>query len=422
MPKLTTIKKVGLLTIASLLYFSSYSQENYIAGQIVKTNKDTINGFVDYRNWDKNPDFIKFKTSIDEKPLLYSPTEILEFRVNDEIYVSAIISIEVSPLDAADLEFDNRPNTKLDTTFLQTLFKGKKELYFYRNQERRDNFYIKQNGNFELLLYKKYLKIQNGKNVVIENNRFIGQLMLYLNDCADIEGKLKNVSYDLGSLYKLFKFYNECSESKITFQKEEIKLSTEFGVLAGATLSTLNFESINFPYLVNVDYGQSVNPTVGVFLDLIFPRNHGKWSINNELMFTSYNFEGIYDEYENENVYSSTATQIANSYLKLNSLIRFKYPIGSTFMFINGGMSNGITLRSTNYKKVESTFYFDDKVEEGQMLDRVAKYENGLILGTGLKYNNYSLELRAESGSGMSVYSSLSSKVMRYFFLFGYTF
>lgn len=122
-----------------------------------------------------------------------------------------------------------------------------------------------------------------------------------------------------------------------------------------------------------------------MFLDLILARNQGKWSLYNELLFTTYKNQGYHERFENERYYGITTTEIGNSYLKLNNLIRFKYPVGKLFLFLNGGMSNGLSFSEINYKRRELKFYSTERVVEEPALASTRKYEQGLLLGTGLQ-------------------------------------
>ena len=58
--KKTIIKFVFLLVCLTGVSLA-YSQENFVAGSIIKLNGDTVKGYVDYRNWERNPNQIKFK-------------------------------------------------------------------------------------------------------------------------------------------------------------------------------------------------------------------------------------------------------------------------------------------------------------------------------------------------------------------------
>ncbi len=411
------IYRPGLLLIGLLTFQLTFSQENYIPGYVIKNNTDTLFGFVDYRNWESNPDRIKFKTNIENDPVIFYPTDINEFKVDKEIYVSGIVDTEVSPIHTDRLSDDPQVNIKVDTAFLQTLFKGKKSLYYYRFSLDKENFYIKQNGEFELLVYKKYLKKQLGLPVINENKKYVGQLILYLNDCETITQKLENTSYGQNSLIKLFQYYYKCSPSEIYFQKEKEKAYFEIGVLAGASVTTLKFQSDTYDYLVEAGYDPSVNFSAGLYFDLILPRNHGKWSFNNEILYSSYKVTGSY-----ENYYSTTTTEIGYSYLKINSLIRFKYPVGQFFIFLNGGFSNGFAISETNYKKLELDYNSTGSHIEGSALTDPRKYEQGLIFGAGSRYDRFSFEIRYETGNGMSDFRNLKSSAKRYYFLLGYRF
>ena len=45
--------------------FSGFSQTNYQKGFIVSNSGDTTRGFINYKEWGKNPEHISFKTSDD---------------------------------------------------------------------------------------------------------------------------------------------------------------------------------------------------------------------------------------------------------------------------------------------------------------------------------------------------------------------
>lgn len=422
MNEIEKIKKLGLIVLGILYFQIAFSQKNYVSGYVIKNNTDTIYGLVDYRNWDKNPDKIDFKTDIDSNPISFNPADITEFKVENEIYVSGIVNTEITSLQTEMLREDPQIILKVETTFLQTLFRGKKSLYYFKNYDGRENFYIKQDTGYSLLLYKRYLKRQDGNLLVTENKTYVGQLTIYLNDCLTIKSKLENTSYKQNSLLKLFQYYYECSSSDIFFQKEKEKTDLEIGVLAGVSLTSLEFGSDAYLHLVNAGYKPSTNFSCGMYFDFHLSRNFGRWSINNELLFSTYQVKGTYESFKNINKYSLTTTEFGYSYFKVNTLARFKYPIGHIFLYLNGGLSNGYAINETNYKKIESKFYETESLVEEKALKDTRKYEIAFILGSGIKYKNYSIEFRAEKGNGMSLYTELNSTTTRYYFLFGYRF
>ncbi|MBZ0242366.1 MAG: PorT family protein, partial [Bacteroidales bacterium] len=259
------------------------------------------------------------------------------------------------------------------------------------------------------------------RTLILENKKYVGQLILYLSDCPTINSKLESASYNKSSLIKAFKHYYECTSTAVSFQRKTQKLDFELGVLAGASLTSLDFNSGGeFPYLVNADYNSSINISAGLFFDIILPVTKGRWSINNELLFSSYKVEGSYTDFKHADYYTISDTEIGYSYLKLNTLIRYKHPVGNVFLFFNGGMSNGFAISETNYKKEESKFHSTEELVEGLALDDTRKYERGLIVGAGVKYTRFSCEMRYEVGNGMTSYVLLSASAKRFYLLFSY--
>lgn len=154
MDNIFSFKRIGLLAIGILIFQFAFSQGNYKSGYIIKNNFDTIFGLVEHRDWRSNPVAIRFKTAIENEVISYRPADIAEFRVEDEIYQSGVIVTEVSPRNLGDLEEGPQLNTIVETAFVQTLFKGEKSLYYFISPTGKENFYIKQDTGFELLVYK----------------------------------------------------------------------------------------------------------------------------------------------------------------------------------------------------------------------------------------------------------------------------
>jgi len=272
------------------------------------------------------------------------------------------------------------------------------------------------------LIYKKFIKdVYNGR-IVAENNRYIGQLRLYLSECQSIGDKLENTAYKEKSLANLFQRYYDCSSSDYSYKMKTEKIYAETGLIAGVSLSHMNFisSSKTFDYLSEGSYNSSISPTLGFSVELIMPKNQKKWSINNELIFTYFKFKGTHFQSNGEDNNVRTNFELAYAYLKMNNLIRYKYPIGKSQMFFNAGVSNGIVISEKNEKREGHWFYSSYKVTNGSAIDETRKYEIGLVLGAGLKKNKLSFEMRYEKGNGITDYASLKASPNRYYFLIGY--
>lgn len=408
------IRRVSLSFFSILVFQSSFCQENYLPGSIIDLNGDSINGFIDYQNWKKNPDLIYFMHKTDSIRFPCTPHDIKGFSVSDEHYISAVIKTENSPDRADKLSYFKELSIEVDTAFLQVMILGSKSLYYFEKISGKGQFYFKTDSSYELLVYKRYLKKQNGNNLIIENSLYKGQLAVYLQDCPEIQKILSYTKYNKLSMEKLFNYYYSNTLSEINFQKTTEKLVTEFGLLAGASITTLKFHTVNpdYSYLANTDYGLSLNISPGLFFDIVLPRNLRKFSMCNELIFTSYNLDGQ----TTGNLSNTTIeTKFGYSYIKMNNLLRYKYPEGKSFVFFNAGISNGIALNEINILKV-------DGIEISRALAFTRKHEQGLLFGGGIKNNKFSYEIRFERGNGMSRKTTTSSKTNRYYLIFGYKF
>ena len=413
-----------ILIIGIFVYQSSFSQENYLPGHIISLSGDTIQGFIDYRNWEKNPKQINFKESMNGEKVIYMPTHINSFSTNNEIYLGAIVKTEISPYQSNALEYDTKLNFATDTCFLQTMINGVKSLYYYKNKSGREYFYIKEASEFKLLVQKKYLKMEKlkGKRVVFENKKYIGQLSIYFKDCALIQSKLKHTEYTKKSLEKLFNYYYDSNHLAVKFKHKTEKISVEIGVLLGASLSSLKFGGNGVPYLIKTDFNKSFDPSAAFFFDLILPRNQGRLSICNELMLSSYNVEGEYNDFRNDVDYTIYSTELGVTSFMINNMLRYKHPIGKTFIYVNTGISNSFSISETNKLVKKSVFSTFESIDKGLALSETRKHSLGFLIGLGTKYKAYSFEVRYEKAHGMSDYVNLSSTPKRIQFLLGYRF
>ena len=418
-------KKLLLLITGIIISVLSFSQQNYLPGYIIQNNGDTVTGFIDYRNWSLNPDLIEFRKTSDSGATKYKPDDIKEFKVKDEIYVSGFVEIENSLLEESKLLYDPKLNITTDTVFLQTLLNGEKSLYYHRNNTGRPNFYVKKDDEFELLVYKKYLIRKGTTSYVHERKDYVGQLNLYLLDCPNIQTMIARTSYSQKDLIRLFQNYYEFFSLDMGFQRQHERVKLEFGVLAGSSSTKLSFY-ISYPgegldYLENTDFKPSTNITGGLFLDILIPRNFRKLSLNNELIFSMYNTDGQYDYIDYSNVHKHYTTEFKYSYLKINNLLRYKFPVGNFSFFCNAGVSNGIRLSEEQYVKKEfTTTYSGTSVYEGTPLTQTSDYEFGFIAGAGIKTNRLSFEARLESASGMITLTSVDASTKRVYFILGY--
>jgi hypothetical protein len=406
-----------------------YSQQNYLPGFIVKLKGDTLRGLINYQNSEKNPLNVYFRIDMNHAPDIFSAQELQSFTVADEIYIAATVSINEGFYRPQDLGTLPQASLRTATVFLQTLVKGNKSLYYLKDSEGREQFYIELDTRYELLIYHKYLRNLNksgdiaGANTITEDKRYIGQLSYYLNDCPDMQSALRNLKYSKQSMIKLFRQYFNCVNSNVEFQKISDETKAEFGVFAGLSLTSLEFDASNdFNELTNTDFPVSSNIAFGIFLNKKLSRNLGRFSLHNELFFSGYKTNAVYTEVTSVNEYVNNNITLGGFFIKLNNMLQYSFPVKSMSLNLKLGISNGWNLHETNENIIESVFYSTESTRIVPAIDGTRKYAFGILGGVGGSYKRFSLDIRYEQNSGMSDITVLHSSTKAIYILVGYRF
>ncbi len=422
--------RITLFFILSGVFTNLFSQTNFLPGLVITHEADTIKGLIDYRNWAINPARVEFRTVSGAPVVKYTPLDISEFWVAGEVYAGAIVEAEISPVNPNRITDDPAFHIVTDTIFLQALVRGEKSLYHRRNNDGIENFYIKQDGEFTLLRYKKYFTFSPDyadrriKRLMGENKPFIGQLTLYLEDCPSIKPAIERTSYEKKRLERLFRSYYDCIDSDMEFfmAMDQDKLS--FGVYLGPSSTSINFEGDKFfNYVIQPSFSNSFNFAAGLSLNLAFPRNFGNLSLQNELQYSRFGFEAQYREDIITNViYNIHSMELVYSSIKMNNLLRYRILHRPVDVYLNAGISNGFYIEETNYRRIDQYVDGLESFSEKKVLDDPKRHELGIVGGLGIAKNRFSFEGRYENSSGIADMSFLSSRTQRLFLFLGYHF
>ncbi len=91
-------------------------------------------------------------------------------------------------------------------------------------------------------------------------------------------------------------------------------------------------------------------------------------------------------------------------------------------MFLNGGISAGYAISGSAYRKIDSRVYTSEYQTEEDALPGIRKLEESVLVGAGVRFGKFSLELRYNLGNGMSTSTEIHSLTNRYNLLAGYRF
>jgi hypothetical protein len=407
-----------LITIAIIFLFvgnsSLSAQENLRSGFIVTLSGDTVHGFIDFKDWTMNPSKVHFKKTENEEGQYYDPYDIRLFAMDSDIYEGGFVDVELSSRESGN--YSNNPNLFLEKqlVFLQQLIKGSKPLYVNGNSVY-DQYYIKTDSAFELLAYKIYLKEiktdYGQKDVVIENNRFIGQLAIYLADCHNIGPALAKSKYNEESLKKVFKKYYVCKNENYKVLEPKRNLSIKFGLCYGVSFTGVDFEVYNFEKAERTNY--RVMP-FGLSLELGRTVSHPEWSIYNEFTYNGPFFLSDKVIEERPSYYMVETTSFEFYSLKLLNLLRYKFKPQNKFVyFANIGLATeiykGYWSRTHDGIILNEDFYGSSGYNKKFRLNR-------LVAGVGVNYRHFSLGGRFETGNHLNKLSPGASVMLNYTF------
>ena len=419
--KLPSTLRAVLAAFLLLLPACAFGQQNYQPAKVTTLAGDTLRGYINDRGWDQNPRVVSFKTDLQASEQLFHPLDIKGFSVSNERYAGAKVNIEVSSQDLDKLSPTPTPSLQADTAFLRALVSGAKSLYQYKKVNTSIYFYIQQGNSFDLLVYKRYKRPGEGPVEVKNNNTFQTQLELYLPDCPTTTRRLKATRYSASSLQHVFADYYACTSRPVTFPLRR-KNRNQLGILAGISRATLVFSDPTNPAYPTFDSYTHTGPTGGLYYYVPLPGTLGHFSVNNDVIFTSFKGSGSRKNVVSTSEYSTTTFSLELAYLKLNTLLRFTQPVGAGTIFINAGISNAYAMQLKSEKSVRQQFYSTERTTTSELFPNPRRYEQGLVAGVGASFKKLSAEARYETSNGFLVYYDLGSAVGRYSLLVGYRF
>ena len=423
------MKNVILLFCLTVIGSSLSAQKNYQPGSVVTVAGETLTGEIDYKNWKKTPEKILFRKDKSSTGVNYGVNDITSFCVSGDIYKRGVVEITETSDNINQVHIGDSFPSRIDTVFLLNVVSGPKSLYYYTDNV--DHFYItNEDGSYEWLAYKKFRVIEeqntvvgqsvvsNDLNYISTNNGFINQLRAYFTNCSVISDKLK---YEVGALRSAFLSYYDCTGKNPEYIQKPESNKLEIGLLVGATITSFKISTSSSDLVGKVNYSPANSVTAGASFDIVFPRERGRISLNNELTYSSYKTEGRYLYTVNPFINEDYIYEFQYSYVKMNNMLRYKFFVNNLIIFVNGGISNGIALSEVNkYTKVRTANGEKTTTTGKGFNGSTRKHELGLIAGTGLRKNRASLEFRYEKGMGPFNAANYSAKVVRYSAMIGF--
>jgi hypothetical protein len=356
------MKKTYLLIVINLCIYSiGFSQKNMVSGFIIKESGDTIRGKIDDKEWSRNPTKILFAPNGSEPKTYDVIKELLGFGIdNKSIYIRKTTSLDITPYTYGSLLQTNELIVASDTTIaLKLLVKGKISLYYFKDVNSKDHFFVeKLNEPLEELIKHDYMGEYKGNSVVVKEDKFNNQLAELCQDCSLFNGVNFNYQYTQSSLKPAILEYNRFFGDKNAYEttKKETFSSnlfiqvgagqysyrTDFG---GIYESPSNYfiPSIGLGWFVEIPSNRrrlalKLDATYSVFGDI---QKYSNTLPEKKSQYFGLSFSPQYALYKNENtkkIFYVTAGMSWETPLNNTENINPLYPINAAMYGFKGGL------------------------------------------------------------------------------------
>ncbi|MBL4678014.1 MAG: hypothetical protein JKY70_17680, partial [Mucilaginibacter sp.] len=204
--------------------FAATAQTNFKPGYILNTNKDTVKGYLDYREWGKNPRQVMFKKSLDEAAQKITVNNANGFGINGaEYYDKAVVKISTSSIELPQLKERIDTAYIVDAAFLQKVVQGSKVSLYQFTDVNKPHFYLFENESQTMIALNQYLYLDSESRNIVNVNQFTGQLMVlagkYQPDNKDLSYTISRAKYEEDNLIDIVLKINDDPKGKKSVTK-----------------------------------------------------------------------------------------------------------------------------------------------------------------------------------------------------------
>jgi hypothetical protein len=336
----------------------AFGQNNYKAGYIVKSNGDTVKGYINYREWDRTPKKIEFKSQLQDQEVLgFTPAAVRSFTIDKlESYISYTGRVSMDNVTFPDLPDELDTTTAVDTIYLKVLATGENVSLLSNEDKIRPRFFFKEASNDpqELIYHQYYVDGQDTREIKTYTYQLIMLLHKYRPGNELDEQKVGRAAFNGFDLVKAINIINNDHTNHIT----QGSSNNRFFIGLGVNYSKIKFEGEG-TFSNPASNKASLFPYISVGVDIFNNPNVQKFAFRVELSFfhavgnltSRPTSNGIsYDYQDKYQISQYTATVAPQLFYNLYNANLFKFYLG-----IGAGLNfsvypvNKITIDEAHY-------------------------------------------------------------------------
>jgi hypothetical protein len=314
------------------------AQSNFKPGYVVGLKGDTLKGFIDYREWDKNPTDVRFKAATDNADAKkISPADVLAFGITGfEYYERYSLRISQGQTDVSKLAIGVDTGFLVSNVFLQRIVDGGNLVLYSYKDDIKTRFFIKERTEAKPveLVYQVYLNPADVTQIV-NQPRFQNQLYLlaqkYKPNDNKLTGRIELTEYDQPGIEAIINAINGIG--KQTHRAGDAK-STRFFAGLGVRRSTANYEG-NIALAEGATGKASFSPVAGFGFDLFVNPNVRRLLVRVELSFETAKYQTTTNTpfYAQHTFDQFTGTLTPNIIYNFYNTDAFKFYMGAAASF-----------------------------------------------------------------------------------------
>jgi len=313
------------ITAAILLPLFSLAQSNYKTGYIVSRQGDTVKGYIDYQEWEKNPVQVAFKSSTGAIQQC-TPESIKGFGVDGlEYYEAYVANISLDAMDITHAGGVVDDRSKQDAIFLRILNKGRALTLFSYQDAIKVRYYVREQDNAEPkeLEYHVYVDANLATKYVTRYRAQLQYIAQRSNAGDDrLSGWISSAKYDEHDLLKIAAAING-NEGSQPMAKSQF--GTRFFAGAGISNTDMSFNGY-------IEYGDSYGlfPRISAGIDLITNKQTQRLFARLEIAATG-------DEHTFTNTYEKSQLKMKQYTASFVTSVYYNFYSGKNLKVFGGG-------------------------------------------------------------------------------------
>ena len=360
------MKRVRLILILLLVFIGNIqAQRDYRNGYIVTNDLDTVYGWIDYRGDIRNSKVCSFRKNETDKAIDFAPGDIAAYRfIDSKYYVSK------------DIDTENNPKT----VFLEYLVNGMANLYYYRENNINNHYYIEKDGRIIELKTEERI-VTAGDILFTQTVRLYIEMLKSTFNALEMNNKIDKVKLEHESLIDIVRDYHlyACTDGSecIVYEKKKPLIAMRIGPVIGGNLSypkNMYFAKKEYDFQPSFNFGGGIN------LNLSMPRLNEKIFLQMQLLYTGYYFFGTLQNDE-----KSESAHFRANVLQIGTALKYEYPKGRWRPTIAIGGA-AIYLHGSSIKTITDSFDQGSIRASTVLSDVPSKFMYGFELSPGIHY------------------------------------